>query len=144
MPARDDDVRSPSSTGRRSPTVKFPDFLPHPGELEDEDTFDDTLRGSSPHPLANGAAAGLHSTKRWPARKQTAPETWHTFVNGTADGARKHQKSLGEAIRTVRTRNMSMSENAHEIAESLKAPISFKLVVRTAEQRCFQSGTDDV
>lgn len=128
-----DDVRAPSSTGRRSPpTVKFPDFLPQPNGFEDEETFGDISRGSSPS-HANGSAAGLHSSKRWPARKQTAPEKWSTMMTGPS---RKHQKSLGEAIRTVRTRNMSMSEKTHEIAESLKAPISFRLVVCTPNQFC--------
>jgi solute carrier family 35 protein E1 len=39
------------------------------------------------------------------------------------------QKSLTEAIKTVRGRKASISENAHEIAESLKAPVSWKLVI---------------
>jgi solute carrier family 35 protein E1 len=39
------------------------------------------------------------------------------------------QKSLSEAIQTVRTRKASISENAHEIAESLKAPVSWKLII---------------
>lgn len=36
---------------------------------------------------------------------------------------------MSEAIKTVRGRKASVSENAHEIAESLKAPVSWKLVV---------------
>ena len=40
---------------------------------------------------------------------------------------------MTEAIKTVRTRKASISENAQEIAESLKAPISLKLVVCMTE-----------
>lgn len=39
------------------------------------------------------------------------------------------QKSLGDAFRTIRARNGSMSQNAHEIADALRAPVSPKLVV---------------
>jgi solute carrier family 35 protein E1 len=39
------------------------------------------------------------------------------------------QKSLSEAIQTVRGRKASISENAHEIAEALKAPVSWKLII---------------
>jgi len=46
-------------------------------------------------------------------------------------GKNRHgrQKSLSEAIQTVRGRKASISENAHEIAESLKAPVSWKLII---------------
>jgi len=45
-------------------------------------------------------------------------------------GARHgRQKSLTEAINTIRTRKASMSQNAHEIADALRAPVSPKLVV---------------
>ena len=40
------------------------------------------------------------------------------------------QKSLSDAIRTIRTRKGSVSANAQELAEALKAPVSFKLIVR--------------
>lgn len=39
------------------------------------------------------------------------------------------QKSLSDAIRTIRTRKGSVSANAQELAEALKAPVSFQLVV---------------
>ena len=59
-----------------------------------------------------------------------ANNNWSAWTNGSAGGARHgRQKSLSEAIKTVRTRKMSISENAHEIAESLKAPVSYKLIV---------------
>ncbi|EQL04133.1 ER to golgi transport protein [Ophiocordyceps sinensis CO18] len=50
--------------------------------------------------------------------------TWSASSNG-----RNRQKSLGDAFRTIRARNGSMSQNAHEIADALRAPVSPKLVV---------------
>jgi len=54
---------------------------------------------------------------------------WDDGSNKTGGTRHGRQKSLSEAIRTVRTRKMSVSQNAHEIAEALKAPVSTKLVV---------------
>ncbi|GAM40620.1 hypothetical protein TCE0_039f13104 [Talaromyces pinophilus] len=44
--------------------------------------------------------------------------------------ASKHRprKSISETITTIRKRNASMSANAHDIAEALKAPVSYKLI----------------
>ncbi|KAI0451885.1 triose-phosphate transporter [Xylaria acuta] len=43
-------------------------------------------------------------------------------------GGHGRQKSIGEAFRTIRDRRGSVSQNAHEIADALKAPISARLV----------------
>ena len=100
-------------------------------EIRDGDTFGEVSRGPSPKPLPNGLPPGLHSSERWPGRRERPPGNWKPRINGASTSARHgRQKSLTEAIRTVRTRNMSISENAQEIAESLKAPVSYKLVVR--------------
>ncbi len=105
-------------------TFKFPDFTT---PSEEDDTFEVISRGPSPKPLPNGLPPGLHSSARWPYRKQSQP-----WINGTAGGSRHgRQKSLSEAIQTVRTRKMSMTETAQEITESLKAPVSIRLVVCT-------------
>jgi solute carrier family 35 protein E1 len=117
---------------RRSSSSRFPDFISDPLEFPEDAISEDISRGPSPGPLPNGLPAGLHSSERWPARKDSNARSWASWAsNGRADKNRKgRQKSLSEAIRTVRERKMSISQNAHEIAESLKAPVSFKLVVR--------------
>ncbi|KAI1360056.1 triose-phosphate transporter [Xylaria arbuscula] len=43
-------------------------------------------------------------------------------------GGHGRQKSISEAIRTIRGRGGSVSQNAHEIADALKAPVSAKLI----------------
>lgn len=47
----------------------------------------------------------------------------------TKSGLHDRQKSLSEAFRTIRTRRASVTENASELAEALKAPLSVRLVV---------------
>ncbi|KAF2216284.1 hypothetical protein CERZMDRAFT_33860 [Cercospora zeae-maydis SCOH1-5] len=139
----------PHATGgferRRSSSVKpspvktnFPDFVQEQATFDDD--FESPSRGPSPKPLPNGLSLGLHSSERWPAKK--ARENNLNLWNGWsaqgqgASGKVRHgrQKSLSEAINAVRTRGRgaSISENAHEIAESLKAPISLKLVALCA------------
>lgn len=51
--------------------------------------------------------------------------------SSSGGSARGHgrQKSLGDAIRTIRTRKGSVSQNAHELADALRAPVSPKLVI---------------
>lgn len=41
----------------------------------------------------------------------------------------KSRKSISEAIATIRTRNASVSANAHELAQALRAPVSYRLIV---------------
>lgn len=74
-------------------------------------------------PGPNGAAA---LSDRW--QPATARDNGH----GSAWPAAGRQKSLSDAFRTIRSRNGSMSQNAHEIADALRAPVSPKLVVRQA------------
>lgn len=45
------------------------------------------------------------------------------------DNGHSRQKSFGDAIRTIRTRQGSVSQNVHEITDALKAPVSPRLVV---------------
>lgn len=124
---------------------KFPDFVQEHAAAAaaaaatnpfDEDVYNDISRGPSPRPLPNGLPPGLHSSERWPARKSRETSS-RLLPNGgagmNAGTKTRHgrQKSLSEAISTVRTRGRgaSIHENVHEIAESLKAPVSMKLVV---------------
>jgi hypothetical protein len=85
--------------------------------------------------MSNGAANGHdQSQERWQPRKEggLGGSQWQ---NGRASaGGRSHrrQKSLSDAIRTIRTRRASVSANAQEIAEALKAPVSPKLIVNNS------------
>lgn len=127
MPSGTTERRRSSSTTNE----KFPDFDPS------FNVSSDTLRvyqehaptrtsGRTPSP---GKASGILHGGTWQPRKD-GHLTWGDGVNNIA-GPRGHgrQKSLGDAIRTIRGRRASVSDNAHELAEALKAPLSVKLVV---------------
>lgn len=126
--------RSPSPYAQPK-TFKFPDFSHEEFERQQEEAIaEDISRGPSPQPLPNGLPPGLHSSERWPLRKEANANSWSSWANGragagAAGGKHGRQKSLSEAIRTVRGRRASVAENAAEIADSLKAPVSFRLVM---------------
>ncbi|KAI7303185.1 hypothetical protein KC315_g15810, partial [Hortaea werneckii] len=123
--------RRSSSVANANGNFKFPDVShEYMNTPFDEDELQDISRGPSPKPLPNGLPHGLHSSERWPAKKNARAMQWSSWANGSAKGGRHgRQKSLSEAIHTVRSRRMSVSENAHEIADSLKAPVSLKLIL---------------
>ncbi|KAF1810084.1 TPT-domain-containing protein [Eremomyces bilateralis CBS 781.70] len=112
----------PSSPGP-STLSKFPAFDP-----PEQDSLYSGRKSQSPArtgSFGNGHAGG----DRWQARRSSGPR-WPASNGAPMPGPRhSRQKSLSEAIRTIRTRRASVSANAHEIADALKAPISPKLVV---------------
>lgn len=80
----------------------------------------------SPSVYSNGSAS---RSDRWlpvPRSDAGAPNGL-----GWSAAGRSHnrQKSIGDAFRTIRARNGSVSQNAHEIADALRAPVSPKLIV---------------
>lgn len=116
-----------SSASASPSTFKFPAFQPDvlPPHSE-EATIDIGIPVRSPSPLKNGEI-GFPPGDRWYPRKDKAAR----WGNGNAGGVTRHgrQKSLSEAIRTIKGRRGSISANAHEIADALRAPISAKLIV---------------
>jgi len=108
----------------RTSMEKFPDidisFIGQP---------DDQIPGA---PRLNGRLNGsTPPLERWQSRREPLPSTWTGKRPIYPPGARGHgrQKSLSDAFRTIRTRKGSVSANAHEIAEALRAPVSPKLIV---------------
>ncbi|KAH7149754.1 triose-phosphate transporter family-domain-containing protein [Dactylonectria estremocensis] len=99
---------------------KFPDLIDPPMGL--------ISRSPSPHPpsFANGGGPP-RAADRWLPRSD--PDQSGNL--GWSAGGRGHsrQKSLGDAFRNIRARNGSVSQNAQEIAEALKAPVSPKLII---------------
>jgi solute carrier family 35 protein E1 len=74
-----------------------------------------------------GVNGTIHNEKSLPSRASKTGFARSGIFSLEARHGR--QKSLTEAINTIRTRKASMSQNAHEIADALKAPVSPKLVV---------------
>ena len=75
---------------------------------------------------------GGGAPQKWLPRRES--NNWRLPAPGGAPRGSGHgrQKSLSQAIRTIRTRNGSLSQNVHEITDALKAPVSGRLIVRCA------------
>lgn len=115
-------------------TFKFPAFQPDLLPMPEEEYALSSSRTTSPVLHASQPNGSTVSAEQWRPRRDSRL----TYANGTAQGpSTRHgrQKSLSEAIRTIRTRKASVSQNAHEIADALKAPLSPKLIV------CYATGT---
>ncbi|KAK4082037.1 Tpt phosphate/phosphoenolpyruvate translocator family protein [Purpureocillium lilacinum] len=105
---------------------KFPDHVDAP-YMANGVARSPSREKSSPaaYPQPNGGAT---LSDRW--QPSARRENGHTHAWPSSSG-RGHgrQKSLSDAFRTIRARNGSMSQNAHEIADALRAPVSPKLVI---------------
>ena len=119
----------------RQESSKFPDFEQPTTSRDYLVTYQEeqsqggtSSRTPSPHAFSTGGRTP--SGERWHA-KRASHLTWSKGLNKSAVRGHGRQKSLSDAIRTIRTRKGSVSANAQEIAEALKAPLSIKLVVRT-------------
>ncbi|KAJ8110160.1 hypothetical protein OPT61_g6921 [Boeremia exigua] len=109
-------------------TFKFPAFEPDLLPTHEEEPLGLTSsRNASPGPGAhtNGYA---RPPDRWQPRKE-ARVGFASHSNPGPSNRHGRQKSLSEAFKTIRTRKGSVSQNAHEIADALKAPLSPKLVM---------------
>ena len=108
------------STSSNPATFKFPSY-PSEGSRDDFAVKDQPSdRGLSP-------ARTSRDGTNWAPRKSTG----RNYANGVPSGAgrRGRQKSLSEALRTIHNRRGSVTDNARELGEALKAPISVKLIV---------------
>lgn len=101
---------------------KFPDHIDAPL----------TGNGSA----ATGGGGPPHYQQSQPGRitlnvppRDSSTSVW-TPSGNTSIGRHNRQKSLTDAFRTIRARNGSVGQNAHEIADALRAPLSPKLIVR--------------
>lgn len=103
--------RDPSPQVQSSPIDAFPAFV---------DETPEAATNGKPQEEQNG-----HDHTWQPRKAEYAGWDHHK-------PASKHRprKSISETITTIRKRNASMSANAHDIAEALKAPVSYKLIVR--------------
>lgn len=126
-----------SSSSDRAETFKFPDFdqsVSSGDPLATQEEERDRVPSPRPNSKFNGSLHG----DRWQHRR----DNHVTWGNGHAIAPSRHkrQPSLSDAIRTIRTRKGSVTANAHEIAEALKAPISIKLIVGFISSRVSGGG----
>ncbi|KAK4133028.1 TPT-domain-containing protein [Trichocladium antarcticum] len=74
--------------------------------------------------FAHGNGSATHSADRWHTRRDSRVK-WAQRDPGSS--SRGHARKISTAINRIRSG--SMSQNAHEIADALRAPFSWKLVV---------------
>ena len=127
-------MSSPNGERRRSssskPREKFPDLdASRSGDHFPEHDERDCGRSASARTLSPARTNGVLHSERWQTRKDNHLAWGDGHLN--VAGARQYgrHRSISDAFRNIRTRKGSVSENAHEIAEALKAPISFRILV---------------
>ncbi|KAL9029483.1 MAG: hypothetical protein Q9196_002283 [Gyalolechia fulgens] len=124
--------RRRSSSLIHNESVKFPDLEPSSSTeylaRHDGDGDHYRLTGSTPSPNLWPWSNGAPQNDRLQAKKDQHIAWGNGHISGTPS---KHgrQKSISEAIKTIRTRKGSVSVNAAEIADALKAPVSVRLIV---------------
>lgn len=104
------------SSSNTAPADKFPSL--------------DDARPSSTMTPTNGGISYLprdEFSDTWKPR-QPGHITWQR-PKGLDASKHRPRKSVSEAITAIRARNASMSANAQELAEALKAPVSYRLIV---------------
>jgi len=115
--------RSPSNSAAVKPSFKFLNGHGGPEEaLSETEPFPD-------HITFPAVTNGTYKVEQWQPRRATGER-----MNGVLpNGRRPRQKSLSEALRTIKHRSGSVTDSAHEIAEALKAPVSPRLIVSLTE-----------
>ncbi|KAJ5907995.1 hypothetical protein N7495_000677 [Penicillium taxi] len=123
--------------GRRSTSVRQPE-LQIPTKSSSSQPVSSPMDQFPPYEETLDAAASLGSgsLSRTPSVKYN--ETWEPrktalysrdLVNGSFRNPKQRpRKSISETITTIRARNGSMSANAQELAEALRAPVSYRLI----------------
>lgn len=125
--------RDHSVDSREATTEKFPDF--------ESSSFYHSSPAQRPSTGQNGAYVnGGMSGDFWRPRKESSalrggrPPPPSSNLNGEPYRGHGRQKSINEAYRNIRDRGGSVSQNAHEIADALRAPVSPRLIVRNMQQ----------
>ncbi|KAI8298766.1 putative transporter [Colletotrichum sp. SAR11_240] len=117
----DSDSSASSATGGME---KFPDHI--------DSHLTNGSRGTSPARSNGYALPGApNGGDRWQPRKESIQgraSRWTAPGQPATRYGHGRQKSLGDAIHNIRTRGGSVSQNAHEIADALRAPVSPKLI----------------
>ncbi|KAL9607860.1 MAG: hypothetical protein Q9167_007264 [Letrouitia subvulpina] len=122
-----------SSSSNRMESSKFPDLEPSVSReylpTHEKEGSSPRTSGRNPSPNTFTRFNNNLQSDRWLARKDTHV-AWGDGSLARTPPKHGRQKSLSDAIRTIRTRKGSVSANAQEIAEALKAPLSVKLIVQ--------------
>lgn len=113
--------RDHSVDSREATTEKFPDF-------EASNFYNPSSAQGQPDARQNGYLNGV-SDDRWQPRGGGSALGVKWGVSGQAARGHGRKKSLNDAIKNIRAHSGSVSQNAHEIADALRAPVSPALII---------------
>lgn len=113
--------RDHSVDSREATTEKFPDF-------EASNFYNASPAQGPPDGRQNGYLNSV-SDDRWQPRGGGSALGVKWGASGQPARGHGRQKSINDAIKNIRARNGSVSQNAHEIADALRAPVSPTLIV---------------
>ncbi|KUI59926.1 hypothetical protein VP1G_07134 [Cytospora mali] len=116
--------RDHSVDSREATTEKFPDF-------ESSNFYNASLGQGPPDGRQNGYLGGgaALSSDRWQPRGDSSSLGVKWGVSGQPARGHGRKKSINDAIKHIRNRSGSVSQNAHEIADALRAPVSPTLII---------------
>lgn len=114
--------RDASVDSREATTEKFPDF-------ESSSSIYNASPAQRPNGYLNGAANQPGDNWRPRGESSARGARWVPSLSGQPARGHGRQKSINDTLRNIRVRGGSVSQNAHEIAGALRAPISPKLIV---------------
>ena len=129
-------AKATSSESMNSPVDKFPTFSEEQLHSVSADLSDSDVRyHHHHHPYQqppNHPPYKFQPNSSWEGRNVGTSSWEHT--NGSIRVPRtRTRKSVSEAFSTIRRRDGSVSANAHELAQALKAPLSYRLVVSSKQ-----------
>ena len=127
-------MSSPDLERRRSSSSNPKEKFPALDASNSEEIFPkydehENNRSGSVRTLSPANTNGVLHSEAWQVRKDNHLAWGDGHLNVV--GSRQHgpHRSIRNVYRNIRTRRASVSENAHEIAEALKAPVSLKISV---------------
>jgi solute carrier family 35, member E1 len=131
-------IISPSPTRLSFPTPSQHHLPPRPYPMEKVGekfpSFEDSRSEEKLHPFLSpqeiSSPVNSLPVNNWPVRR-SSQTGWE---NRNGGGLYKHRpkRSVTEAFDNFRQRRGSISANTQELAEALKAPVSYKLIVRAS------------
>lgn len=109
-------------------TEKFPDFESS-SSTYNPSPASHGRSASRPNGYTNGATA--YYADNWRPRSQSTARggKWTASLPGQAMRGHGRQKSINDTFREIRARGGSVSQNAHQVAGALRAPVSPRLIV---------------
>lgn len=119
---RQPELQMPTKTSTPQPVTSSPidKFPPY------EESLDAVVGSGRPTPTPSVKYA---PGELWEPRKSAFYSRDHANES-SRNPKHRPRKSISEAITTIRTRHGSVSANAQELAEALRAPVSYRLTVR--------------